>query len=304
MRSHHASCCIGIAVAALLALPAHALTTFRVVAPANTPAGSTVYIAGSFQGWNPGSAAHALARQPDGRWAITLALTPGTPIQFKFTRGSWASVEKGANGEELANRTHTPVGDQTLDLAVATWADVGTVTGRIDTLTYLPFLNGRRCWIYVPPGYDASTDRYPVLYMHDGQNLFDASKSFAGEWHMDETCQALIAAGEIEPLLVVGIENSAARCFEYTPWPGGSGAPCTGGGGDAYLQAIRDQLIPEVNRRYRTRTGPDNTFMAGSSLGGLITHYAGCMYADVWGRIAAFSSSLWWANDMMYTWAD
>lgn len=300
MRSHLASFCLGILGAALLALSAHAATTFRVAVPANTPAGSTVYIAGSFQAWNPGSAAHALVLQPDGRWAITLDLAAGVPIQYKFTRGTWAKVEKGANGEEIANRTHTPSGDQTLELTVASWADVGTVTGRIDTLTWLPFLAGRRCWIYVPPGYDTTTERYPVLYMHDGQNLFDASTSFAGEWHIDEACQALIASGEIEPLLVVGIENSAARCFEYTPWAGG---PCTGGGGDAYLQAIRDELMPEVNRRYRTRTGPDNTFMAGSSLGGLITHYAGHAYAGVWGRIAAFSSSLWWANDMMATWA-
>ena len=303
MRSHPACFRLGgmaLLLGALLALPADAATTFRVAVPANTPAGSTIYIAGSFQGWNPGSPAHALTLQPGGAWEITLALTPGVPIEYKFTRGTWAKVEKGSNGEEIANRTLTPAGDQTLELAIGSWADVGTVTGRIDTLTYLPFLGGRRCWIYVPPGYDTSTDRYPVLYMHDGQNLFDASKSFAGEWHMDETCQALIASGEIEPLLVVGIENSAARCLEYTPWPGG---PCAGGGGDAYLQAIRDQLIPEVNRRYRTRTGPQNTFMAGSSLGGLITHYAGYAYPDVWGRIAAFSSSLWWAGDIMVSWA-
>lgn len=292
----------GVVLTALcvIAPSARALTTFRVTAPANTPTGSTLYVAGSFQGWNPGNPAHALARQPDGRWTIALALPAGTPIQFKFTRGSWSNVEKGANGEELGNRTLTPSGDQLLDYTVASWADVGTVTGRVDTFTYAPFLGGRRCWVWVPPGYESSTARYPVLYMHDGQNLFDASKSFSGEWHIDETCTALIASGEIEPLIVVGIENSAQRCYEYTPWAGG---PCTGGGGDAYLQAIRDQLMPEIERRYRTRTGPYDTMMAGSSLGGLISHYAGYTYPEVWGRIAAFSSSLWWNGGMMASYA-
>ena len=78
-----------------------AAVTFRVAVPAATPVGDTVFIAGSFQAWNPGSPPHALTRQPDGRWTITLDLTPGSPIQFKFTRGSWTRVEKGANGEEI-----------------------------------------------------------------------------------------------------------------------------------------------------------------------------------------------------------
>lgn len=300
MRPHLALASLALAAAAAFPPAARALTTFRVSVPANTPAGSTVYIAGSFQGWNPGHPSYALAPQPDGRWAITLSLPSGTPIQFKFTRGTWGMVEKGANGEEIANRQLTPSGDQAFDFTVASWADVGTVTGRLDTLTHGPFLSGRRCWVWLPPGYESSSARYPVLYMHDGQNLFDASRSFAGEWHIDETCTALIAAGEIEPLIVVGIENSADRCWEYTPWAGG---PCTGGGGDAYLQAIRDHLIPEVDRRYRTRTGPDHTMMAGSSLGGLITHYAGHTYPETWGRIAAFSSSLWWNAGAMVPYA-
>lgn len=282
-----------------------ATVTFRVTVPAWTPEDATVYIAGNFQGWNPGSPAHALTELPDGRWEITLSLPDSVQIQYKFTRGSWGTVEKGPNGEEIANRTHTPLGVQTLNLVVANWADPQpTIVGHVESFTYAPFLAGRRCWVYLPPGYFESTKSYPVLYMHDGQNLFDQNTSFAGEWKVDETCEMLIGNGEIEPIIVVGIENNAARCTEYTPWPAiPAGNPCAGGGANTYLQAIRDVLIPEVNNRYRTRTGPANTYMAGSSLGGLVTVYAGYAYGNVWGRIAGVSPSYWWANQAMLNYA-
>ncbi|MCC6429127.1 MAG: phosphonate ABC transporter ATP-binding protein [Phycisphaerales bacterium] len=303
----HRSCLAFPVIAALLAmLPASvarsASVTFRVTVPASTPAADTVYIAGNFQGWNPGSTAHALVRQADGRHQITLNLADGVPIQFKFTRGTWAKVEKGPNGEEISNRTHTPLGTQTLNLTVANWADIppSTITGHVEWFEYAPFLGGRRCWVYLPPGYSESAARYPVLYMHDGQNLFDQFTSFAGEWKVDEACEALIPAGEIEPIIVVGIENAGSgRCNEYTPWakPGG---PCMGGGADAYLAAIRDVLMPHVDQRYRTRTGQQSAYMSGSSLGGLVSAYAGYAYDATWGRIAAVSPSYWFRENELF----
>ncbi len=281
---------------------AQAEVTFRVTVTGTTPATDTVFVAGDFQGWNPGSPAHAFTRQPDGRWTRTLDLAPGVPIQFKFTRGSWARVEKGANGEELPNRTLTPQAGQTYDFTVARWADQGTLTGNIESFTHAPFLGGRRLWVYLPPGYATSSERYPVLYMHDGQNLFDVRTSFAGEWKVDEACESLIASQELRPLIVVGIENGgASRIHEYTPWPD----PTYGGGGaEAYLTAIRDVLIPEVDRRYRTLAGPSFRWMAGSSLGGLVSMYAGLAHSDTWTRIAAVSPSLWWSNRTMLSWSD
>jgi predicted alpha/beta superfamily hydrolase len=154
--------------------------------------------------------------------------------------------------------------------------------------------------VYLPPGYAASTARYPVLYMHDGQNLFDTFTSYAGEWRVDETCELLIPAGEIEPVIVVGIENGPARITEYTPWPS---APYGGGGGDAYLTAIRDVLIPEVDRRYRTRAGRASRYLCGSSLGGLISAYAGYAYDDVFDRVAAVSPSYWWDDQHLVSFA-
>lgn len=276
-----------------------ATITFSVEAPNSTPSGDLIYIAGDFQGWDPGNPAYALTEQPDDTWEITLSLPDGNPIQYKFTRGSWQTVEKGPNGEEIPNRNHTPQGTETVNHIVANWADVqpSTITGHVESFVLAPFLGGRRCWVYLPPDYLESTASYPVLYMHDGQNLFDQATSFAGEWQVDEACELLIANREIEPIIVVGIENSANRCGEYTPWAD-NGFGC-GGGGDAYLQAIRDVLIPGVNQRYRTQTGHAKTYMAGSSLGGLITVYAAYEYDDVWGRIAGVSPSYWWANQAM-----
>ena len=275
--------------------------TFRVTVPTWTSVTDSVFIAGDFQGWNPGSPAHRLTRQPDGRWSVSLALPAGQPIQFKFTRGSWTKVEKGPSGEEIANRTLTPDGVSTYDFTVARWADQpapSTITGHVETFSYAPFLGGRRIWVYLPPGYAATAHRYPVLYMHDGQNLFDASTSFAGsEWRVDEACEDLIGSGQIAPLIVVGIDNGGSnRTSEYTPWPS---APYGGGGGDAYLTAIRDLLIPEIHRRYRTLVGSDFTYMAGSSLGELISAYAGYHYASTFRRVACVSPSLWWDNRHM-----
>ncbi len=243
---------------------------------------------------------------PQRKLAAVLAadeaiFAPGEPIEFKFTRGSWSRVEKGPNGEEVANRMLTPSGTETHEYAVARWADLGTISGHVELFSTPGFLAGRTCRVYLPPDYFTNPEaRYPVLYMHDGQNLFDVRTSFAGEWRVDEACEALIGSGEIAPLIVVGIDNSDARCIEYTPWPG---VPCGGGGADVFLQAIRDQLLPAINARYRTRTGPESTWMAGSSLGGLLSAYAGYQYDDTWGRIAAISPSYWYAGNMMITWA-
>jgi len=277
-----------------------AVFTIRVDAPNSTPAGDLVYIAGDFQGWNPASPTHALAKQPDGRWTIDLNLTAGQPIQFKFTHGSWTRVEKDATGLDIPNRMLTPQAGQTYDFTVTTWADLGTLTGDVEMFSHSPFRGGRTVRVYLPPGYRTSTDRYPVLYMHDGQNLYDVRTSFAGEWRVDETCDLLVESGQIRPVIVVGVDNGGgARLSEYTPWPSGG----SGGDGEAYLIDLITLLKPEIDRRYRTLADRTQTFMSGSSLGGLISTYAGWAHDDVFGRVAAVSPSYWWDNDHLIGWA-
>jgi len=153
-------------------------------------------------------------------------------------------------------------------------------------------LDARKVDIYLPEGYDAGSQRYPVLYMQDGQNLFDPAQSaFGVEWQVDETIDRLVTDGTIEPWIVVGIHATGARIDDYTPWPD----PMYGGGnGDAYIAWLNDTLRPWVESRYRVACGPENTAVAGSSLGGLISWHIGLEHPDVFGRVAAISPSFWW----------
>lgn len=271
---------------------------FRVQVPASTPAGATIYVAGNFQGWDPASPAHAFAAVGPRTYELGLSFPRGTRLELKLTRGSWETVEKGPNGEEIRNRTLTASTSMTVELTVASWSDASprpsTITGDVRTTTVTGFLEGRRVWIYLPPGYDASNTRYPVLYMLDGQNVFDASTSFSGEWQVDEALERSIPDDEVAPLIVVAVGNSARRIEEYTPWAD----PRHGGGGAAaHLAAITDVLMPWVNATFRTLTGPENTGISGSSLGGLFTLYATYARPDLFGKNAALSPSIWFADE-------
>ncbi len=273
--------------------------TFRVTVPETTPAEADVYIAGDFQSWNPGSSAHRLYAAGDGTYEITIPFEPGRTIEFKFTMGEWGTVEKGPNIEEISNRRLTVTETAVVELAVANWANDpmnSTITGDVRKLEVPGFLNGRRVWIYLPPGYESSPDvRYPVLYMLDGQNVFDRASSYAGEWEVDETCERLIAAGEIRPIVVVAVANGEmARSYEYTPWIDAKDRGGDGGGGDAHLREFIEVLVPFVNGSFRTLTGPANTGISGSSLGGLITVYAVYAYPEAFGLGAALSPYIPW----------
>lgn len=149
--------------------------------------------------------------------------------------------------------------------------------------------------VYLPPRYEENPERdYPVLYMHDGQNLFDTEAAFVRgrSWRMAETADAAIAAGEIEPLIVIGIANGGERRIaEYTPtqdWKQG------GGEADKYGRMLMEEVIPFIAAHYRVRPGRANTGMGGSSLGGLATLYLGLKYPDVFGKLAVLSPSVWW----------
>jgi predicted alpha/beta superfamily hydrolase len=149
--------------------------------------------------------------------------------------------------------------------------------------------------VYLPPCYDENPDRfYPVLYMHDGQNLFDGRTSFVKDrtWLMREHTDAAIAAREIQPLVIVGIYNTGdRRIAEYTP---DRNAQLGGGEAEAYGRLIIEELMPWVQAEYRVRQDRESTGMAGSSLGGLVTLYLGIRYARYFGKLGALSPSVWW----------
>jgi len=151
--------------------------------------------------------------------------------------------------------------------------------------------------VYVPQAFNADPNRFfPVLYLHDGQNLFDPETSFikGNYWRVGEAADAMIASGEVEPLVIVGIYNAGARRInEYTPL---EDRRLGGGNADAYGQMLVEELKPFVAHHYRTLAGPENCGMGGSSLGGLVTLYLGMRYPEVYGKLAVFSPSVWWRD--------
>ena len=156
--------------------------------------------------------------------------------------------------------------------------------------------NDRDVLVYLPPGYETSKGRrYSVLYLHDGQNLFDGATSFipGQEWRVDETIQSLISTGQIEPLIVVGIYNTKDRVNEYTPV---EDVKYKGGKADLYGRMLVEELKPFIDGTYRTRKGAKHTGLGGSSLGGLVSLYLGLKYPQVFGRVAVLSPSVWFAD--------
>jgi pullulanase len=169
---------------------------------------------------------------------------------------------------------------------------------RILTIEVPDFLEGRTCWVYLPPNYSPAIRRYPVLYMHDGQELFGPDAAGLPTWHVEDTCDSLIGSGELGPLIIVGIKN-ADRFYEYTPFASPYD-PEAEGGGDEYIRAIRDHLKPAIDRAFSTYPDPSHTMIAGSSLGGLISMYAVYAYDDVFGRVGSFSGSYGWDFGQFY----
>lgn len=156
------------------------------------------------------------------------------------------------------------------------------------------FLQSRDIIVYLPPGYDASiTQRYPVLYLHDGQNLFDPATAFGEEWKVDSTAEALIQQGQIEPLIIVGIHNvGEKRIDEYTPTK--DEKKQQGGEADQYGRMMIEELKPFIDRLYRTLPEAPNTGLGGSSLGGLVSMHLGLRHARTFGKLAVLSPSVWW----------
>jgi enterochelin esterase-like enzyme len=159
--------------------------------------------------------------------------------------------------------------------------------------SFLP--DDRDVTVYLPPGYDEHPDRcYPVLFLQDGQNLFDPRTSFipGRTWQVADTADAVIASGDVEPLIVVGIANTGEhRLAEYTPtrdWKMG------GGEASKYGDLLTHDLLPFIASNYRVRQDVESVGLGGSSLGGLVTLYLGLKYADIFGKLAVMSPSVWW----------
>ena len=262
-----------------------------------------IYVAGSFNNWNPADPNFKLKPFGNNRKAIVLKdLTPGK-YQFKFTRGSWQKGETTAKGVDIEKREVELNQDVSQNITIEGWKDdfpdkpkPNTATAQvkiIDTAFSIPQLNRtRRIWIYLPKGYATSKKIYPVLYMNDGQNLFNEQTAPFGEWGIDETLDSLQAKGEKE-CIVVGIDNGGdKRMSEYNPYDHDKFGK---GEGTQYVAFLVETLKPFIDKNYRTITGPGNTYIAGSSMGGLISMYAIMKYPNVFGGAGIFSPAFWTA---------
>ena len=184
-------------------------------------------------------------------------------------------------------------------LSAASAQDKGTASAQVATfnLDSPQMHTSKKIWFYLPKGYDKSTKRYPVIYMHDAQNLFDAKTSYVGEWNIDEKLDSLNAQ-----VIVIGIEHGGEkRMEELTPY---KNEKYGGGKADDYLDFIVKTLKPEVDKKFRTKANAANTTIMGSSLGGLVSFYAILKYPEVFGKAGVFSPSFWFNRKEIFALAE
>ena len=270
--------------------------------PENTPKEDSFYLAGNINNWNPSDKNFVFKKE--GHF-YTLILTPlkNDVIEFKCTRGSWAKVEAGKNGEQISNHAIVYEGEPIeLSLEIESWEDldgkpaVHTSSKNVSIISeefFIPQLNRkRRVWIYLPSKYDLGDERFPVLYMHDGQNVFDELTSYAGEWKVDETLDGIYA--NKGGCIVVAVDNGEEhRSNEYCPWVN---TEYGGGEGAAYIDFLVETLKPFIDENYRTLPDRENTGIMGSSMGGLISLYAGLEYPEVFSKLGVFSPAFWFSD--------
>uniref|UniRef100_A0A7V2ZJD4 Histidine kinase n=1 Tax=Ignavibacterium album TaxID=591197 RepID=A0A7V2ZJD4_9BACT len=249
-----------------------------------------IFIAGNlpqFGEWSPNKV--PLMKVDAFLWSMTFELNKGDFIEFKFTKGDWNSEALTDDKLVPSNHKLTVANDTTLYFKINYWKDEykinipDTITGK-----FVHFKNfdakeiqDRDIIVWLPPDYNPfDGKRYPVLYMHDGQNIFNPATSSLGfDWRIDEIADSLIRINEIPSLIVVGIYNSGRRFYEYSNTAEGK----------KYAQFLVNELKPFVDNNFKTLPDRNNTFVAGSSMGGLISFILGWEYPEIFSRMICVS---------------
>ncbi|GGG40147.1 TIM-barrel domain-containing protein [Bizionia arctica] len=273
--------------------------------PENTPENATVFISGNFDGWSGGKKEYQLEKK-ENSYFITFPESSEN-LTFKFTQGSWESAECTSQGLSIDNRSYAfNKPNDTIKIQIAGWdnlfdhENVSTATKNVSIISedfeISQLDRKRRVWMYLPPNYKTSNKSFPVVYMHDAQNLFDKrTSSYSNEWEVDETLNKLFKEHNFE-LIVVGIDHGGdKRLDEYSPWKNDEYG---GGEGDAYMEFIVNTLKPYVDNHYKTLTDKSNTAIIGSSMGGLISYYAALEYPDIFGKVGVYSPAFWFAPEV------
>lgn len=280
-----------------------------------------VYFASGANSWNPGDPDYVLSPRSDGRWQYVFECNElGENVEFKFTLGSWKYVETDPDGQDISNRQFPAVdvsklkaGERpVIEISIPKFREGGEghmiaaeyrpleVTGTVKRLQVAGGAGSadgtmRDLLVWLPPRYDYDAGAtYPVLYVHDGQNLFQKHDGVPAEWRMDETATELIRSGRVEPFIIVGIPHGgAARTEEYVPTlPEGVTLWGNATAGDDHVAWLAREVMPRVERVFRVKTGPGHTGVGGSSAGGLIALHAGLQRPDLFGLVLAESPAL------------
>ncbi len=259
-----------------------------------------IYVAGTFNDWTAAHTGYRLQpAEEDDLYKIELDL-PQEPerVEYKYTRGGWEAVELGRQGERTYNHTRFVSEDWSVPDRVEKWANAGlTYENRflpiievIDEQFEIPSLiRTRRVAALLPHDYYSSQKHYPVLYLQDGQNLFD-DKAPYGSWGVDKRLASMAERG-MGDLIVIAIDHAAEqRASEFTP---SFRTRLGSGDGRKYVDFLAQVLKPYVDEHFRTLPGPTHTGIGGSSLGGLISIYAGILHPRIYDRLMVFSPSLW-----------
>ncbi len=252
---------------------------------------SSVFITGSIAPlgeWNPGKT--KMNYEGNHLWSIRINIDKPVSVEYKYTLGSWEHEGAKEDGTPLSNLSANLQRDTIIQNTIDNWTkntqNQTTEHHITGTVQYYPAMKGkgikdRDVAVWLPPDYDSSgKTRYPVLYLQDGQNVFDpATSAFGVEWKVDETCDSLIKAGTIAPLIVVGIYNTQDRSFDYAPGPKG----------EAYMTFVIKQLKPFIDASYATNKDKAQTFVGGSSLGGLISFMLVWQHPDIFSKAICLS---------------
>ncbi len=266
--------------------------TFRVYVPEHTPLNDSIYIVGdniNLGNWNPGKV--ELEKETGGYFEKRIEFGQGTQIEFKITRGSWDTEAVSKAGIVPGNRMHKVGDNELIEIHIEEWKDFrhtieGGITG--DIKFHREFeskkVKNRDVLVLLPKSYNTAKDKkYPVLYMHDGQNCFDPKTSYSNiDWQIDERSDSLSAIGEMEEIIIAAINNTDERMQEYGNTPKGL----------EYLDFIIEELKPFIDSNYRTKPDKHNTALMGSSMGGLISYLGIWYHPEVFGKAACLSISL------------
>lgn len=284
--------------------------SFIVTVPDDTPKEDIVYITGNkdfLKNWDPKGVPFKRINENTYFLELEILVKNLNFFEYKFTRGSWDTIEVKSDFSSMPNRLTVILPQEKskeVNINIEKWADQGkiekksTLNGNI--VIYKDFYsnylkNSRDILVYLPPGYETDkTKKYPVLYLNDGKNVFDAKTSFSGiEWGLDETAEKLIYDGKIKKIIMVAVNNNNDRINEYTY----KKVPNEGGGNlDTYANFLINELKPFIDKNYQTITSPSETGIVGSSLGGLCALYLGYKHPETFNLIGVVSPSLWWAN--------